>query len=73
MTPLQKGYQRIINLANSKAKTNQVKSTERLTSQINTTDQVTQTDNDQYDDQSTIPSDQYKGKSQDMIYWETVI
>ena len=45
--PLQKGYQRIINLANSEAKTNQVKPTERLTSRISTTDQATQTDNDQ--------------------------
>ena len=71
--PLQKGYQRIINLANSEAKTNQVKLTERLTSRISTTDQATQTDNDQYDDQSTIPSDRHKGKSRDMTYWETVI
>ena len=73
VAPLQKGYQRIINLANSEAKTNQVKPTERLTSRISTTDQATQTDNDQYDDQSTIPSDRHKGKSRDMMYWETVI
>ena len=45
--PLQKGYQRIINLANSEAKTNQVKPMERLTSWISTTDQVTQMDDDQ--------------------------
>ena len=47
VAPLQKGYQRIINLANSKAKTNQVKPMERLTSWISTTDQVTQMDDDQ--------------------------
>ena len=51
--PLQKGYQRIINLANSEAKTNQVKPTERLTSRISTTDQAVQAN----DDQPAITSD----------------
>ena len=66
--PLQQGYQRIINLANSEAK-NQVKPIEGLTSRISTTNQTAQAN----DDQSAITSDRRKGKSRDMTYWQTVI